>query len=178
MVFGVFSFAYGAFCMASATIPQGMFGAFVKPTDKPDCGVDTIMYSSEVNLTLEVVSVVILVNPVWAVGSVGFCIPVAPMMKSWALDVVKLTLAAVPLVPVAVWAAPSKGEAVLAPLMPKTTAEACGPRFSMLSALVMVIIVVPGVDWVAYQVSIQVLENDIRSLCVHAEVPDEEMLTM
>lgn len=72
------------------------------------------------------------------------------MMNSLALFVVIETLADAEL-PVAVWALPSKGDVVSAPLMPNATAA----QLVLVSLLkVIVIVVVPALGLVAYQVSI------------------------
>ena len=101
--------------------------------------------------------------------------PTAPIMKSLALEVEIVTVAAVPAVPEAdlgIRAFESKGETVFAPDIPKATPA---PKVEPESVIVMV--TVPLEDQIAYQVSRSlVLEKATLNLRVQVKLGLEVML--
>ena len=112
--------------------------------------------SHEVSRALPLTAVSIVVKPFPAVSVGTTSIPTAPTIISLAFCVVISLLAVVEAdVDVAVCGAPpSKGDTVLAPLMPNATAAV-----PVELVHVMVIVMAPLEDHVAYQVSNLVLPN-------------------
>jgi len=112
----------------------------------------TTLYSSEVRRVLAAGSVCIRLYPLDGAEVLGS--PNAPMMKSWALVVVMLALAMLPVPEGFVCTLPSKivdcDAKLAAPLMPNTTTA----QLVLLPDRVIVMVVVPLEVQVAYQVDI------------------------